>query len=169
MLTAHVPTGLKKNPVQLYVSIPASLSLVFTSYASTSAGVSSLCCENERRRKHPNQPWRPPFCSNAQTRGILNECFNWPDVAHFAYFHTTQANASISAKHKEKEKFWFLRLCVHLRLCLRQPRFHGEIRALLMLASCACVASKNQAYLFFFEIKKMKYLLSKSISKCRFA
>ena len=36
--------------------------------------------ENERRHRHQNQPRHPPFCLNPQTRGIWNECFNWPDV-----------------------------------------------------------------------------------------
>ena len=36
-------------------------------------------------------------------------------------------------KHKEKEKFWFLGLC----LVLRQPRFHREISALMLLLMLA--------------------------------
>ena len=36
--------------------------------------------ENELRHRHQNQPRHPPFCLNPQTRGIWNECFNWPDV-----------------------------------------------------------------------------------------
>ena len=32
-------------------------------------------------------------------------------------------------------------------LCLRQGRFHGEIRNYCVCA-CACVASENQAYVF---------------------
>ena len=60
------------------------LRLVFTSDASTSTSIKQLMLsENERRHKHQNQPRHPPFCSNAQTRGTWDECFNWPDVVNF--------------------------------------------------------------------------------------
>ena len=53
---------------------------------------------------------------------------------------------SLSA-NKRKRTFFF-----HPCACASQPRFHGEINA-LMLALCACVASENQALIFaMFEI-----------------
>ena len=39
--------------------------------------------ENERRHEQQNQPRHPPFCSDAQTRGIWSDCFNWPGVQNF--------------------------------------------------------------------------------------
>ena len=84
--------------------------------------------ENDCRHKHQNQPWYPPFCSNAQTRGIWNECFNWPDEANFLVFmlfrfHTMQANASISNRRN-------FDLCACAYACIR-PIFTVKYKPLL--------------------------------------
>ena len=50
------------------------------------------------------------------------------------------ANASISASTRKRKTFGPLCLC----LCVRQGRFHGEIK-ITMFALGACVASENQA------------------------
>ena len=64
-----------------------------------------ILSENERRHKHQNQPRHPPFCSNAQTRRIWNERFNWPDVANFLVlmpcFVFTRRKVNASIKHKQ--------------------------------------------------------------------
>ena len=79
-----------------------------------------MLSENERRHKHQNQPRHPPFCSNAQTRGIWNECFNWPDAANFLLL--------IDPLHKWRPNIWITILDTSLAscLCLKTKDFSHE-------------------------------------------
>jgi len=43
-------------------------------------------------------------------------------------FGLSQRKRKHKRKHMKKGKFRSLRLCLRVRLCLRQGRFHGEIR-----------------------------------------
>ena len=77
--------------------------------------------------------------------GIWNACFNWPDVVNFLVlvgcfvFTWHKANASTSAS-AGKGKILIFVLVLALVLMLRQGRFHGEIRA-VMLALALVLAS----------------------------